>query len=244
MTDKCKSHGGKPIEFCGDQEGWIAVASLSDDSPLSPCFPHVVLLGMGLGESGKMHPSNIAAMLTIDQATDLRERLTSAMTVDRPAPTPAADPLATVRAALDVASKATTGEWECEPVDVFGTLTEWAALIGPRRPGSDWPRKSDLRHEDAVAIVALHNAAPAIAELCAEVAERRETASRQLAAIGRVHDRISAKLSEAKRMGMEAVEVARAVDLDLAKQPRVGGHGLGTKHSNNIAAIAAALEAL
>ena len=65
--------------------------------------------------------------------------------VDRPAPTPTADPLATVRAALDVASKATTGEWECEPVDVFGTLTEWAALIGPRRPGRDWPRKSDLR---------------------------------------------------------------------------------------------------
>ena len=31
--------------------------------------------------------------------------------VDRPAPTPAADPLATVRAALDVASKATPGPW-------------------------------------------------------------------------------------------------------------------------------------
>lgn len=85
---------------------------------------------------------------------------------------PVADPtdhLTAVRAALDAASKATPGEWECEPVDVFGTLTEWAALIGPRRPGSDWPRKSDLRHEDAVAIVALHNAAPAIAEMCAEV---------------------------------------------------------------------------
>ena len=80
-----KRNGGKPIEFSGDQEGWIAVGSLSDDSPLSPCFPHVVLLGMGLGESGKAHPSNIAAMLTIEQATDLRERLTSAMTVDRPA---------------------------------------------------------------------------------------------------------------------------------------------------------------
>ena len=84
-----KSHGGKPIEFCGDQEGWIAVGSLSSDSPDSPCFPHVVLLGMGLGESGKEHPSNIAAMLTIDQATDLCGRLTAAMIVDRPAPTTA-----------------------------------------------------------------------------------------------------------------------------------------------------------
>ena len=92
---------------------------------------------------------------------------------DRPAITPTPDPLATVRAALDVASKATPGEWKCDPVDVFGAPTEWSVLVGPRRPGSDWPRKSDLRHEDAVAIVAMHNAAPAIAELCAEVERLR-----------------------------------------------------------------------
>lgn len=42
-----KSHGDKPIEFCGDQEGWIAVGSLTSDSPNSPCFPRSVLLGVG-----------------------------------------------------------------------------------------------------------------------------------------------------------------------------------------------------
>lgn len=40
-----------------------------------------------------MHPSNIAAMLTVEQATDLRERLTAAMGIDRPAPTPAPTPV-------------------------------------------------------------------------------------------------------------------------------------------------------
>ena len=136
--------------------------------------------------------------------------------VDRPAPTPAADPLATVRAALDVASKATTGEWECEPVDVFGTLTEWAALIGPRRPGSDWPRKSDLRHEDAVAIVAMHNAAPAIAELCAEVDRLQCDKAALVKHIDynpslriRELEATRAKLAEAKRLGMEACGLAR-----------------------------------
>ncbi len=82
------NHGDKPIEFCGDQEGWIAVGSLTGDSPNSPCHPRVVLLGVGLGPSGKEHPSNIAAMLTVEQAADLRERLTAAMGVGRPAPTP------------------------------------------------------------------------------------------------------------------------------------------------------------
>ena len=96
MTDKCKSHGGKPIEFCGDQEGWIAVASLSDDSPNSPCFPRVVLIGVGLGPSGKVHPSNIAAMLTIEQATDLRERIDAAM--GHPAPVDPAAEIARLRA--------------------------------------------------------------------------------------------------------------------------------------------------
>ena len=123
-------------------------------------------------------------------------------------------------AALDVAGKATTGEWECEPVDVFGTLTEWAALIGPRRPGSDWPRKSDLRHEDAVAIVAMHNAAPAIAELCAEVerlrAERdsaRDSMATAHVTAAQVGDELiatRAKLAEAKRLGMEACGIGRA----------------------------------
>ena len=96
MTDKCKSHGNAPIEFCGDQEGWIAVGSLSDDSPNSPCFPRVVLIGVGLGPSGKVHPSNIAAMLTIEQATDLRERIAAAM--GHPAPVDHAAEIARLRA--------------------------------------------------------------------------------------------------------------------------------------------------
>ena len=91
-----KSHGNAPIEFCGDQEGWIAVGSLSDDSPNSPCFPRVVLIGVGLGPSGKVHPSNIAAMLTIEQATDLRERIAAAM--GHPAPVDHAADLARLRA--------------------------------------------------------------------------------------------------------------------------------------------------
>ena len=96
MTDKCKSHGNAPIEFYGDQEGWIAVGSLSDDSPNSPCFPRVVLIGVGLGPSGKVHPSNIAAMLTIEQATDLRERIAAAM--GHPAPVDHAAEIARLRA--------------------------------------------------------------------------------------------------------------------------------------------------
>ena len=103
-----KSHGNAPIEFCGDQEGWIAVGSLSDDSPNSPCFPRVVLIGVGLGPSGKVHPSNIAAMLTIEQATDLRERIAAAM--GHPAPVDHAADLARLRAlgleACDLADRA------------------------------------------------------------------------------------------------------------------------------------------
>lgn len=91
-----KSHGNAPIEFCGDQEGWIAVGSLSDDSPNSPCFPRVVLIGVGLGPSGKVHPSNIAAMLTIEQAIDLRERIDAAM--GHPAPVDPAAEIARLRA--------------------------------------------------------------------------------------------------------------------------------------------------
>jgi len=101
-----KSHGNAPIEFCGDQEGWIAVGSLSDDSPNSPCFPRVVLIGVGLGPSGKVHPSNIAAMLTIEQATDLRERIDAAM--GHPAPVDPAAEIARLRAlgleACDIAA--------------------------------------------------------------------------------------------------------------------------------------------
>lgn len=103
-----KSHGNAPIEFCGDQEGWIAVGSLSDDSPNSPCFPRVVLIGVGLGPSGKVHPSNIAAMLTIEQATDLRERIDAAM--GHPAPVDPAAEIARLRAlgleACDLAASA------------------------------------------------------------------------------------------------------------------------------------------
>ena len=106
-----KSHGNAPIEFCGDQEGWIAVGSLSDDSPNSPCFPRSVLLGVGLGPAGKMHPSNIAAMLTIEQATDLRERIAAAM--GHPAPVDHASEIVRLRAlgleACDLLSETTEG---------------------------------------------------------------------------------------------------------------------------------------
>ncbi|MBP9863803.1 MAG: hypothetical protein KBD62_38015 [Kofleriaceae bacterium] len=98
--------------------------------------------------------------------------------VDRPAPTPAADPLATVLAALDAMSTHATGPWPAEIV------------------------------------VQVLNAAPAIAELCAEVerlrAERdsaRDSMATAHVTAAKVGDDLiatRAKLAEAKRLGLEA----------------------------------------
>ncbi len=237
MSDEIK-HYGDPIEFCGDQEGWIAVASLSDDSPLSPCPPRVVLLGVGLGPSGKQHDSNIAAMLTIEQATDLRERLTAAMGIDRPAPTatPGLD-----LAAVEAAERAMTpGPWRGSGCSFGHGIVQRNGSGFAHGFQDDAPCTFDVGATNAAGIVALRNAAPAlIAEvraLQAEVAERRETASRQLAAIARHHDRISAKLAEAKRLGRDACELAKAYADDARE------YGGGDTAAAD--AIAAALEAL
>ena len=98
--------------------------------------------------------------------------------VDRPVPTPAPDPRATVRAALDAMSAHTAGPWPAEIV------------------------------------VQVLNAAPAIAELCAEVerlrAERdsaRDSMATAHVTAAKVGDELiatRAKLAESKRLGLEA----------------------------------------
>lgn len=244
------NHGDKPIEFCGDQEGWIAVGSLTSDSPNSPCYPRAVLLGVGLGPSGKMHPSNIAAMLTVEQATDLRERLTAAMGIDRPAPTPTPAP------GLDL-----------DAVERDAARYRRLCVLGV-------PKATDesemLRFTNLDAFVdndiAAHpsrgeaNAAPA---LIAEVRRLRAQVDADRRAYLDVCDAIAretsgpadaaakvralrAKLADAKRLGLEACEfihgaIANAPDpmsRDLDDRAAIAaGHNIADR-------IAAALEAL
>ena len=100
-------------------------------------------------------------------------------------------------------------------------------------PGLDLDAVEREVRDDEIDGLARAYAPALIAEvraLRAEVAERRETASRQLAAIARHHDRISAKLAEAQRLGLEAC--------------RASGAAPGGAVYAQIAAIAAALEAL
>ena len=139
--------------------------------------------------------------------------------VDRPVPTPAVDPLATVRAALDAMSAHTAGPWPAEIV------------------------------------VQVLNAAPAIAELCAEVERLRrhyDAAGPEhnlLALLDLYHEREQAaiaKLAEAKRLGLEACAFVHSA-IDNAPDPTsndpgdqsaiAAGHSVADR-------IAAALEAL
>ncbi len=133
--------------------------------------------------------------------------------VDRPAPTPAADPLATVRAALDAMSTHATGPWPAEIV------------------------------------VQVLNAAPAIAELCAEVERLRAEVARLTEAVDVEAESwgvVSAKLDEAKRLGLEACAFVHSA-IDNAPDPTsndpgdrsaiAAGHSVADR-------IAAALEAL
>lgn len=54
-----------------------------------------------------------------------------------------------------------------------------------------------------------------------------------------------ARLAEAKQLGLEAVRLAESADLDAMASPRgAGGCGAATRHTNDIAAARAALEAL
>ena len=229
-----KSHGNAPIEFCGDQEGWIAVGSLSDDSPNSPCFPRSVLLGVGLGPAGKMHPSNIAAMLTIAQATDLRTRLTEAMAVDRPAPTPTPAPGLDLDAVERAERAMTPGPWAAKiyTTHVAGTSqeTQWhEAIAGGPSSGTvvcetEW---SVFEDESAIGaanirgIVALRNAAPAlIAEVRALRAAAEEREADMHARIRAGYDKTvadawraevakrDAEIARLRALGLEACDVA------------------------------------
>jgi len=176
--------------------------------------------------------------------------------VDRPAPTPAADPLATVRAALDVASKATPGPWrtgtdrldsaEAMPHEVV------AAVSGRERCLTRFDITTSGAG-NAAAVVALRNAAPAIAELCAEVERLRGDKAALVKHIDynpslriRELEATRAKLAEAKRLGMEACALVHSA-IDNAPDPTsndpgdqsaiAAGHSVADR-------IAAALEAL
>ena len=176
--------------------------------------------------------------------------------VDRPAPTPAADPLATVRAALDVASKATPGPWrtgtdrldsaEAMPHEVV------AAVSGRERCLTRFDITTSGAG-NAAAVVALRNAAPAIAELCAEVERLQCDKAALVKHIDynpslriRELEATRAKLAEAKRLGMEACALVHGA-IDNAPDPTsndpgdqsaiAAGHSVADR-------IAAALEAL
>lgn len=96
------------------------------------------------------------------------------------------DHLATVRAALDLAGKATPGPWWQGSVERHHVFAERGnpSLIAPEagrvllRMNEHFPAYV----HDATAIVALRNAAPAIADLCREV-EALRTAMRTISGI-------------------------------------------------------------
>ena len=67
---------------------------------------------------------------------------------------------------------ATPGEWESRAITAWGEPTEFAHIAGPLRPRAAWGTKEWLT-VDAAAIVALHNAWPAISRAL-ERAERLE----------------------------------------------------------------------
>ncbi len=209
------NHGDKPIEFCGDQEGWIAVGSLTGDSPNSPCHPRVVLLGVGLGPSGKEHPSNIAAMLTVEQAADLRERLTAAI-VGRPAPT--ATPALDLDAVEAAHARMTAGEWR--------TVNRKSITVDMNGENPERVEWVDFGHHptdaDLAGIVALRNAAPA---LIADVRSLR------------------AKLAEAKRLGREACVFAASA-IQVIDDEGIDDDNESPRVKRDLGRIAAALEAL
>ena len=176
--------------------------------------------------------------------------------VDRPAPTPTADPLATVRAALDVASKATPGPWrtgtdrldsaEAMPHEVV------AAVSGRERCLTRFDITTSGAG-NAAAVVALRNTAPAIAELCAEVERLRGDKAALVKHIDynpslriRELEATRAKLAEAERLGMEACALVHSA-IDNAPDPTsndpgdqsaiAAGHSVADR-------IAAALDAL
>lgn len=176
--------------------------------------------------------------------------------VDRPAPTPAADPLATVRAALDVASKATPGPWrtgtdrldsaEAMPHEVV------AAVSGRERCLTRFDITTSGAG-NAAAVVALRNAAPAIAELCAEVERLQCDKAALVKHIDynpslriRELEATRAKLAEAKRLGLEACAFVHSA-IDNAPDPTSNDPGdqsaIAAGHSVTDR-IAAALEAL
>ena len=181
--------------------------------------------------------------------------------VDRPAPTPAADPLAAVRAALDVASKATPIEWlwsnERKCVDATQLGTDGAVYdrysFGPVGVDDLWDEDDAATWaKDASAIVALRNATPAIAELCAEVERLRRHYNAAgpehnlLALLDLYHEREQAaiaKLAEAKRLGLEAHDIASSA-VQVIDDEGIDDDNESPRVKRDLRRIAAALEAL
>lgn len=138
--------------------------------------------------------------------------------VDRPAPTPTADPLATVRAALDVASKATPGPWR--------TGTAVVALRNTAPAIAELCAEVERLQCDKAALVKHIDYNPSL-----RIRELEAT---------------RAKLAEAKRLGMEACALVHGA-IDNAPDPTsndpgdrsaiAAGHSVADR-------IAAALEAL
>lgn len=163
--------------------------------------------------------------------------------VDRPAPTPTHAPGLDFDAVERAERAMTPGPWHGSGCSFGHGIVQRTGNGFAHGFQDDAPCSFDVGAANAAGIVALRNAAPAlIAEvraLRAEVAERRETASRQLAAIGRVHDRISAKLAEAKRLADDALLIA-----EHEPTCAIGPDGQDADCNCRRAAIAAALEAL
>jgi len=176
--------------------------------------------------------------------------------VDRPVPTPAVDPLATVRAALDASSKATPGPWRTgtdrlDPAEAMPHEVV-AAVSGRERCLTRFDITTSGAG-NAAAVVALRNAAPAIAELCAEVERLQCDKAALVKHIDynpslriRELEATRAKLAEAKRLGLEACAFVHSA-IDNAPGPTsndpgdqsaiAAGHSVADR-------IAAALEAL
>ncbi len=135
------------------------------------------------------------------------------------------DPIATVRAALDLAGKATPGPWAVGRDVNEGCLTLQANGVCAIIPFG----RADA---DADAIVALRNAAPAIADLCREVERRRVTADKMLTAAARMDESSGAEIARlvARIATLEA-------ELAQARSHRCGGIVLSAEDADRIAAL-------
>ena len=87
------------------------------------------------------------------------------------------DHLTTVQAALDLAGKATPGPWTARGCSFQHGIVQRSGNGAAHGFQDDAPCSFDDGEANAAAIVALRNAAPAIADLCREVERLREYAA-------------------------------------------------------------------